>query len=420
MARIKGKILRGDAGIWTFYIALIFISAVEVLSAMGKLIGQGSYWPLFIRHYAWLAVGFAACWIFHTIDYRKITRYLKLLLIVSIVLVILPYFVALINHQSISVARWIRIPMGLLTFQFQPSEITKYITIFYIACGMASNQDKIKSKEVFWSLMLPLLLVCGLIFISNFSTTILIFVTCFILMWLGRVNGKYLTLTAVVLVAGLALLLLIAYVNSDVAGFGRLGTVISRLSGRMDNDFTEINQINQALIAVSTGGLAGSGIGQSVQSRFLEEGHNDFIFSIILEEGGLWLGGFVILFYIVLIYRMFMVARRAQGYFGLFACLGFAIVMALQTLINMGVAVGLLPVTGQTLPFISYGGTSFLFASICLGIVLNISRTADTTEAISSREEKLQAAQQQMSEDSEKTNDEEQTMNADDSSEDEQ
>ena len=388
MKIVRSKILQGDKIIWSVYILFIFISIVEVFSSMGKEVASGSFVPMLRRHCLWLLIGFICCFIAHKSDYRKLSKYLNILLGVSLTLICIPYFAALVKNEPLSLARWIKIPFPLMNLQFQPSEIAKYVIIFYISSVMASNQLKIDSKEIFWRLMIPLGLVCGIVFWSNFSTTVLIFATCFLLMRIGGVNRKYLYLTLAVLIVVFGLMLLMAYLSPDVAHrVGRLGTIVSRTEGHSATDISQITQSNQALMAVATGGLLGRGIGNSIQSSFLEEGHNDFIFSIILEEGGIWLGGFIILLYIILLYRMFKTAKSVNGYFGAMACCGMGIVITLQALINMSVAVGLIPVTGQTLPFISYGGTSFVFASIFLGVVINISKRA---EEGTEKEENLQ------------------------------
>ena len=375
MTVAKNKILGGDKIIWIVYILFIFISIVEVFASMGRKVGGASFVPTLGFHCLWLFIGFVCCFIMHKIDYRNVTKWLKVLLIISIVLTCVPYIVAHFSNEGLSTARWIRLDFGFYKLQFQPSEIAKYIIIFYLCSIMASKQAQIATKEVFWSCMIPLGIVCGIVFWSNFSTSLLIFVTSFLLMRIGGVNKKYLYLTILILGSIIGILLLIAYYAPEfVEKIGRIGTAAGRITGKANTDYTQITQPNQALIAVATGGLLGVGIGHSTQSWFLKEGHNDFIFSIILEEGGMWLGGFIILLYIILLYRMFRIARNIDGYFGAMACLGLGIVITLQALINMSVAVGLIPVTGQTLPFISYGGTSFVFASVFLGLILNISK----------------------------------------------
>ncbi len=381
MSNAKNKILRGDRVIWRVYFLFIFISIVEVFSAMGKEIAGGNFLAFFLKHFIWLALGFIFCFISHRIDYRKITRILRFLLIISIVFVCVPYLQAAFGHYSLSTARWIKLNLGFYILQFQPSELAKYITIFYTCMIMANNQDRIEDKKVFYSLVIPLILVCLIVFWSNFSTSVLIFITCFILMRIGGVKRKYLYLLLLVGAVLVGLALLLAVIFPEIASkIGRLGTVLSRIRGATITDIGVLNQSNQSLTAIATGGLLGRGIGNSIQSRFLDEAHNDFIFSIILEEGGIWLGGLVILLYIILLYRMMKITRNTKGYFAAMACWGMGVVITLQAITNMSVAVGLIPVTGQTLPFISYGGTSFVIASIFLGMIINISETAEQEE----------------------------------------
>ncbi|MBR1774054.1 MAG: FtsW/RodA/SpoVE family cell cycle protein [Bacteroidales bacterium] len=372
------SLLRGDKIMWSVYFLFIIISIVEVFSAMGKEVVNNNFLPLLLRHTIFLLIGFICCYIFHRTDYRKITRWLTFLLYLSIALTCVPYLMAALNSETLSTARWIRLHLPFLNLQFQPSEIAKYAVLLYICSVMAANQERIETKEIFFKALFPLLLVCMTVFWSNFSTTVLIFVTGFLIMRIGGINKRYLYLTLLILVGLLGMLLLIAKLNPEFASkIGRLATIVSRTEGHTSADYSEITQANQALTAVATGGLLGRGIGNSIQSRFLEEGHNDFIFSIILEEGGIWLGGLIIFLYVILLYRMFKAARNIDGYFGSMACLAIGILITLQTLINMSVAVGLIPVTGQTLPFISYGGTSFIFASIFLGMIINITISSE-------------------------------------------
>ncbi|MGP1514675.1 MAG: FtsW/RodA/SpoVE family cell cycle protein [Bacteroidales bacterium] len=383
MSNVKTKILKGDKVIWTVYFFFIIISITEVFSAMGKEVAGGSFLPLILRHIVWLFIGVICCFIFHRIDYRKITSILKVLLFVSIILVCVPYLQATFNHLPLSTARWIRLNLFFYNLQFQPSEMVKYTIIFYMCMIMANNQEKIKDKTIFYSLIIPLSIVCGIVFWSNFSTCGLIFITCFILMRIGGVNKKYLYVMLCCLIALLGLLLLIASFSDEFASkIGRLATVLSRTQSHSNTDYTILNQSNQSLTAIATGGLFGRGIGNSIQSRFLDEAHNDFIFSIILEEGGILLGLVVIFLYIILLYRLMRITRNTHGYFAAMACLGFGIAITMQAIVNMCVAVDLIPVTGQTLPFISYGGTSFVIASIFLGIVINMSKTIENKESI--------------------------------------
>lgn len=163
-------------------------------------------------------------------------------------------------------------------------------------------------------------------------------------------------------------------VNPDI--LKRSSTWVNRIEGFVNNNPEEITQANTATMAISTGGIVGKGIGNTTQGRFLSESHNDFIFAIILEEGGVLYGFIVMILYFILFYRSVKIAKTARGLFGSYAAVGIGLVFCLQALVNMMVATTLIPVTGQTLPFISYGGTSFIISSAALGIMLNISADA--------------------------------------------
>ena len=267
--------------------------------------------------------------------------------------------------------RWIVIP---LIGQFQPSEIVKYILILYVSNELAILGDGIRDRKNFLTLSFKLLLICGLIFPENFSTALLVFMSCYGLMFIAGAKMKNLSLIVPALVVLVVFVVGIYVVNPDI--LKRSSTWVNRVEGFINTNPEEITQANTATMAISTGGLVGKGIGNTTQGRFLSESHNDFIFAIILEEGGVLYGFIVMILYFILFYRSVRIAKTARGLFGSYAAVGIGLVFCLQALVNMMVATTLMPVTGQTLPFISYGGTSFVISSAALGIMLNISADA--------------------------------------------
>ncbi|EMR03544.1 Cell division protein FtsW [Cesiribacter andamanensis AMV16] len=219
-------------------------------------------------------------------------------------------------------------------------------------------------KKSFFPMILWVGVICGLIALSNFSTAVLLLVTCLLLMFVGRVPLKYIFLLVFVgvLLGGTALAL-----------GQRLGTVISRVEDYMDPDQLSY-QAEQSFIAVSTGGIAGKGPGNSERKNLLPHPYSDFIYAIIIEEYGLF-GGITVLFlYLALLYRGMRLVSQSERAFGGLLSAGLAFALVLQAFVNMGVSVGLLPVTGQPLPMISMGGTSLLFNGLALGIILSVSR----------------------------------------------
>ncbi len=363
--------IKGDKVIWTMYILLIVISVIFVFSSIGKTVREsrgGDVGSMFFKHFLLLAIGIAICYISHLINYINYSRIAKPAIFFSCILLAVTLVLGYLGPGGKAASRWIVIP---LVGQFQPSEIVKYITIIFTASFVAGNRNKIKEKQTFINVFIPILIVCGLIFPENFSTATLIGLVCYIMLLVGGINRRYWALSLLFLALAFVVIMFIDYQTGFLS---RGGTWGNRIDLFLNNDKMEINQTNIALMAISTGGLAGKFIGNTEMARFLSESHNDFIFAVILEEGGLWICLIIILFYIILLYRMLRVAKHAKGDFGSILALGITLVFALQTIVNMMVSTNLLPVTGQTLPFISYGGTSFIFSSFALGIVLSISR----------------------------------------------
>lgn len=369
--------VKGDKVIWMVFLLLIIISAMEVYSTIGKTVYErqgGSTLMMFAKHIFILFLGTCVLYAVHHIKYTYFSRFANIGMLFSFILLILTLILGSFGDKA--AARWLTIPF---IGQFQPSEIVKIILIIYVARILALYQDKIKTMEVFKKLMIPICLICILIFPENFSTAAILFLICFFMMFIGRVNNKY--LISIVIVGILGLIAIFALLKAKPDLLSRGGTWVNRIEEYRSTDKTAITQSNQAEMAIATGGFFGKFLGHTTQARFLSESHNDFIFAIIIEEGGLLLGIIIIALYLILLYRGIQVARRSKGYFGAFCAIGLIIMIVFQAMINMFVATGITPVTGQTLPFISYGGTSFLFSCIALGIVLSISASANKEQA---------------------------------------
>lgn len=360
---------KGDRTILTLYGLLILISIIFVFTSIGKLVytvGEDSVYPRLLKHLGVIVVGLAACFVGYKIRYTYYSAPVvrKMLFAFSIILLV----AAFVLNGGKTASRWIVLPgIG----QLQGSEIAKYLLILYTSSLLAVNRDTIKTWDTFKKIISPVLIVSALIFPENFSTSMLVFAVCAVLMILGRVNLKY----TFGLLSFLAVLVVGVVVGTENLERLRSATAISRVQTFIENDKTIIDQPNIARMAIATGGVSGKGIGHTEQARFLSESHNDFIFAIILEETGFLGALFVVFLYLYLILRiMYVASRKANGFFGKFVALGIGFMFAFQALMNMMVATHMAPVTGQTLPFISYGGTSFVFASFALGIVLNISK----------------------------------------------
>ncbi len=365
--------IKGDKIIWMVFLLLMAISCLEVYSTLGKTVYEkqgGTPIGMFTKHLFILFLGTCVLYAVHHIKYTYFSRFAKMGLLFSFGILIVTLLIGSLGDKA--AARWLTIP---LIGQFQPSEIVKIVLIVYVARGLALYQDKIKTWDVFKKLILVIGGICILIFPENFSTAAILFVICFLMMFIGRINLKYLGMIVLIVLIGMVSVFTVLQTKPDLLSRG--GTWVNRIEEFRNPDKTAITQSNQSQMAIATGGFFGKFVGNTTQARFLSESHNDFIFAIIIEEGGVLLGIVVIALYLILLYRGIQVARRSKGYFGAFCAIGLTIMIVFQALINMFVATGLAPVTGQTLPFISYGGTSFLFSCIALGIVLSISAEAD-------------------------------------------
>ncbi|MFN6945251.1 MAG: FtsW/RodA/SpoVE family cell cycle protein [Cytophagaceae bacterium] len=355
--------LKGDPVIWGIIFALSLISIAVVYSAIGslaykKMHGDTEYY--LIKHSLIVFLSLGSMWLAHKVDYRYYAKIGRLGLILSIPLLLGTYFMGdNINEAS----RWITIP--IIGQSFQPSDFAKLMLIINLAAMLAKKQANIEDiKESFIPIIFWCGIVCGLIALTNLSTAIILFATCLLVMFIGRVPIQYLVM---LVFAGLALVTVALLVGQ------RLGTAISRFDSFFMSGEIPF-QAEQAYKAIATGNIFGQGPGQSIQSDFLPHSYSDFIYAIIVEEYGM-IGGILVLFlYLALLFRAMKTVIKSDRAFGglLSAGLGFSLVI--QAMINMGVAVGLGPITGQPLPLLSMGGTSLLFTGISLGIILSVSR----------------------------------------------
>ncbi len=357
------KNLQGDPVIWAIIFAFSLLSIAVVYSAIGSLAykmmaGDTEYYLM--KHSMLVFLSLTMMWLAHKIDYRYYSRISQFALFISIPLLVYTYYNGV---QMNDANRWITIP--IIGQSFQPSDFAKLALITNLASMLAKRQNNIDDfKESFIPVVLWCGIICGLIALANFSTAVILFSTCMLLMFIGRVPVKYLMMLVLVgvLAGGLGLM------------FGqRLETTISRFESFFISEEIPF-QAEQSYIAIATGGVLGKGPGNSDQRNFLPHSYSDFIYSIIIEEYGI-IGGLAVLFlYLALLYRGVVTTARSDRAFGGLLSAGLTFSLVLQAMINMGVAVGLGPITGQPLPLLSMGGTSLLFTGISLGIILSVSR----------------------------------------------
>ena len=366
------KIFRGDKVIWVVFLLLSIISLVEVYSSIGlyaySFFSTKSPTSLFLRHLIIVIATYVAVVLISRINYRAFSRF-----------AVLGYWIALVLLVvAMAFGRWIRIP---IIGQFQPSEIAKIILIVFVARMLALKKDHVGELSTFLQLMIYTVLVVALVFPSNFSTAALIFLACYLMMFLGGVNRKWwwrLLLVGLVAVVAFLAISYFRYERSVNTGqmqeqvIERQATWGHRVYSWVNPQPDELTQENMARMAIARGGILGAGIGNTVHARLMTQAHNDFIYAVIIEEMGMVGGIVVFLLYSILYFRCIRLVWRCKGRFGALTVAGMGTVIYLQALVNMSVAVGVLPVTGQTLPFISYGGTAYLFMGCGLGIIQSV------------------------------------------------
>lgn len=370
MAEQVTKYFKGDKVIWVVILLLSIVSLVAVYSSTGTLAyryqaGNTAYYIL--KHSTFLLIGLFVIFITHLIPYKYYSRLSQLFLLISIPMLMITLIMGISLNEA---SRWLTVPG--LGITFQTSDFAKLALIMYVARLLSVKQHKIRDfKGAFLPVIVPVLIVCSLIFPANFSTAAILFATCLILMFIGRVRFLYLASFVGIGAVGMALFVIIALSFNQES---RIGTWQNRIESYISGDSEGNYQVEQAKIAIATGGILGKGPGNSTQRYFLPHPYSDFIYAIIVEEYGIVGGVVILILYLYLLFRAGVVVRRSERTFPAFLAIGLALMLVFQAMINMAVSVNLLPVTGQTLPLVSMGGSSLLFTSTSLGIILSISR----------------------------------------------
>ena len=360
--------------IWAIVALLAIFSFLPVYSAASNLAytyGDGQTFSYLIKHFVHLFLGFSIIYGIHRIPYR----YFKGLSMVMYPVVLILLLVTLLQGTTIdgaNASRWIRVPF--VGFTFQPSTLAALVLMVFVARYLSKIFDQeITFKSSLLPLWLPVFAVLILILPANFSTTAIIFTMLLVLAFLGGYPLKYIGAIVGTGLLVLTFFVLVAKAFPDAMP-NRVDTWTSRIVNFMDDRDTEEDyQIEKAKIAIATGSIYGLGPGKSVQKNFLPQSSSDFIFAIIIEEYGLLGGLFLLILYLLLLFRIVVVAQKAETVFAKLLTVGVGLPIIFQALINMGVAVELFPVTGQTLPLISSGGTSIWVTCLAIGIILSVS-----------------------------------------------
>lgn len=374
------KYFKGDRVIWAVVVLLSIFSILAVYSSTGTLAykyQQGNTEYYLFKHFVIVSFGFMLMYFAHIMKYTFYSRISRIAIVLTVPLLLLTLLMGTNLNEA---SRWLTLP--IINLSFQTSDLAKLALILFVARTLAKKQDNIKNfKETFIPLMWPVCLVCALILPANFSTSAVLFATVLFLLFIGRINMKYILM----MIATGALLFTLFILIAKVAGFkGRIATWQSRIENFIGGTDSEQGsyQNQQAKIAIATGGVFGKGPGNSTQRNFLPHPYSDFIFAIIVEEYGLFGGILVVALYIILFYRAIKIVKKSPRAFATFLAVGCSFSLVFQAMINMAVAVNLFPVTGQPLPMLSMGGTSIWFTSLAIGIVLSVSRDLEKEEGV--------------------------------------
>ncbi len=352
------KYLKGDKYIWGILLGLTITSLVVVYSASSSLVYHFSNKTttfFFLKHAFLSFVALVFAWIIHLLPYKLFFKFAQYGLLLCLPLLLITWFFGTSYNEA---TRWLNIP--ILNYTFQSSDIAKLMLVIGLSGMLARRQKKTLSFTpiLFWSSS-----ICGLITLSDWSSGLLLFLISLFLIYIGRTP-----LTKILLLLTIAV------------GVGYFSFQIGERSGTVSNRWKQYwqekevpYQTQQSYVAIISGGILGKGVGKSTQKNFLPNSYSDFTFSIIVEEYGL-LGSLVIMtIYLFFFFRIIYISAYLKGAFAQLLIIGLGLLITLQALLHMCVTVGLVPITGLTLPFLSMGGSSLLSMGITTGIILSVS-----------------------------------------------
>lgn len=412
---VVNKIMKGDKVIWIVALILSIISLIVVYSATSVLAVSkydGNTGRLMMKHLGMLVFGILMMIGASRINYKRYAKLALLLMIPSLALLLYTLvFGRNINDASRSI--------NLGGFSFQPSEMAKIILITYLSRQIIMMEGSVYLfKDFLIKLAAPILLTAALIFSENLSTALILVLVCMVLLFIGRVKILHILALIGICIVGMA-----AYLGFDAAKTSilnnrgvkaqqealakgesieiykvrqnRIQTWTNRLKS-MGEDKEKVDpfddkhlQRTYADIAVASSSVFGKGPGKSEQRNFLPHPYSDFIYAIIVEEYGLIGGIVVLLLYVILFTRVLRIVIKRPLSFGALMAFGLGFLVILQAMINMGVSIGLLPVTGQPLPMVSMGGTSLMATGLILGMILSVTRSMEDEEM--NKEQEIQA-----------------------------
>lgn len=369
--------LKGDKVIWTFVALLALFSFMPVFSASSNLAyighGTGNTLGYLVKHFAHICIGFVIIYFVHKVPYHYFRAISKVALPLVWVLLAYTLFKGTVVAGA-NASRWIQVPF--IKISFQTSTLAFIVLMVFVARYLSKTREiPITLQNSLWELWLPVFITLAFILPANFSTAALMFSMVLMLVFVGKYPLKYISVIIGVGIIALAFFVLVGKAFPDSKFFSRVHTWESRIENFTTDKADEDDyQIEKAKIAIATGGVYGLGPGKSVQKNFLPQSSSDFIYAIIVEEYGLFGGIGVLILYLLLFFRFVVAAHKANTLFGKLVVVGLGFPIIFQALVNMAVAVELLPITGQTLPLISSGGSSIWMACIALGIIISVTK----------------------------------------------
>ncbi len=362
------RYLRGDTTIWFIFFGLIIASVLAVYSSTGLLayrLHGGNTEYLLLKHVGLLVVGVGVAYFAYRTPYQRFSGLAPWMLMASIVLLVLTLMFGIEINDA---RRWLQLP--IIGVRFQPSDFAKIALIVYLARAISSAQDRIKeAKNISHTVVWPVVIVCALIAPSDLSTSLMLFATCWVMMFIGRLPMKYLL---GFILAGIFMFLILFVLGTIAPDLVRVETWTSRMQEFLSGEGGY--QVQQAKIAIANGEIFGQGMGHSTQRNWLPTPYADFIYAIVCEEYGLLGAAAIIALFLWLFIRTCRLLTKSTKLFGAMMACGLSLLLVMQALANIAVAVNLFPVTGLPLPLVSLGGTSLVFSCLAFGIILSVSR----------------------------------------------
>ncbi len=370
--------IKGDKVIWIVAIILSALSILAVYSATSTLVFRQKEWNTefyLFKHVGLMLFGFFLMYMIHLVKFQYFARISQLLYLISVPLLLYTLFAGVEINQA---RRWVEIPVPGLNLTFQTSDLAKIALILFIARMIGSREIDLNDwKSIVYKLFLPVFLIVGLIAPAGNSTAGMLLLVCMLMLYYGGVSGKFLGRFAGYTAIGLVILFgLLLLVKPDST---RLNTLVSRVN-TLFNEVQPGSHEEQAMIAIANGRFFGKSPGHSTQKYKMPHPYSDSLYAFFIEEYGLIGGFFLMLLFLILLFRGIRISIRAPGKFSGLSALGITLMLVFQAFVHILVAVRLFPTTGQPLPFVSMGGTSILFAFLSLGILLSISREVYSNE----------------------------------------